>query len=44
MKMELEGNLKEVLNAIEEYNKTAWEVIEYYKNKGYETNASCCKL
>ncbi len=40
MKTELEGNLKEVLNAIEEYNKTAREVIEYYKNKGYETNAS----
>lgn len=40
MKSEVEGDLKELLEKLEDYNKTAKKVIEYYKNKDYETNMS----
>ena len=43
MKTEIEANLKDVLNVLEEYNNTSREVIDYYKNKGYETDASLSK-
>jgi hypothetical protein len=43
MKTEIEANLKDVLNALEEYNNTSREVIDYYKNKGYEKDASLSK-
>jgi 6-pyruvoyl-tetrahydropterin synthase len=40
MKSEVEGDLKELLEKLEDYNNTARKVIEYYKNKNYETNLS----
>jgi hypothetical protein len=40
MKTEVEGGLKELLEKLEDYNKTARKVIDYYKNKDYETNMS----
>jgi vacuolar-type H+-ATPase subunit E/Vma4 len=43
MKTEIEANLKDVLNALEEYNNTAREVVDYYKNKGYEKDAALSK-
>lgn len=39
MKNEVEENFKIVLKVIEEYYYLAREVIEYYKNKDYESNA-----
>jgi hypothetical protein len=40
MKSEVEGDLKELLEKLEDYHKTARKVIDYYKNKDYETNMS----
>jgi hypothetical protein len=36
MRQEIEANLKEVLTVLEDYYKLAREVINYYKNKGYQ--------